>query len=114
MTPRSARSDKNVRSIGNDEDDEEIEEDLSVDDDLLKSDRSVVSDIMLLLSVCLPVEIVPCFKFLTDKYLLTQPLIVTMRDACCCSVCVQKRTHAPNPFAGHVVVPSIACKEFEN
>ena len=41
-TPRSARSDHNVKSI-EDEIDEEIDEDLSVAEDLLKSDNSMVS-----------------------------------------------------------------------
>jgi hypothetical protein len=47
QTPRSARSDKNIKSIENDDIDEEIEEDLSIGEDLLKSDRSLVSDISL-------------------------------------------------------------------
>lgn len=44
QTPRSARSDKNVKSIENDDIDEEIEEELSIGEDLLKSDRSLVSN----------------------------------------------------------------------
>ena len=46
QTPRSARSDQNVKSL-EEEIDEEIEEELSVAEDLLKSDNSGVSQLLL-------------------------------------------------------------------
>lgn len=45
MTPRSARSEHNVKSI-EEELEEEIEEDLSVAEDLLRSDNSGVCTII--------------------------------------------------------------------
>jgi hypothetical protein len=45
LTPRSARSDKNMKSLENDELDEEIEEEMSVGEDLLKSEASANDDL---------------------------------------------------------------------